>query len=53
MQFLIIELFFFHDKPEQDQIDECNTDWKWTIWEKGEKREDGYFTLSIYQVGDR
>ena len=27
--------------------EECDTDW--TIWEKGETRKDGYFTLAVYQ----
>jgi len=31
-----------------DSVDECDTDWTWTIWKKGEKREDGFFTLAIY-----
>ena len=30
--------------------DKCDTDWTWTIWEKGEERKDGYFTLAVYQV---
>ena len=31
-------------------VDECDTDWTWTIWEKEEKGKDGYFTLAIYRV---
>merc|ERR1712051_1049088 len=30
--------------------DKCDTDWTWTIWEKGEERKDGYFTLAVYQA---
>ena len=30
--------------------DNCDTDWTWTIWEIGEERKDGYFTLAVYQV---
>ena len=42
---LISKYIPFHQLPK-----ECGTDWTWTIWEKGEEQENGYFTLAVYQV---
>ena len=41
----------YYDYYNNDyDVDECDTDWTWTIWEKEEKGKDGYFTLAIYRV---